>query len=426
MRNGIKMSKKLSIAVIERLKPNLEKDVFKWDEELRGFGIRVKSSGTKTFIIQYRNKYGKTRRLAIGQYGRLTPEEARKEAKIKLAEVERDKDPSAERKALKQTSTIKELCEAYKSDCEKGKVLSRGKTKKESTIKVDKGRIDRHIIPLLGSKVVEELSRLDVEKFMHDVIDGKTAGTFKTERHGLARVTGGSGTAKKSVDLLSAIFNYAIKRRLATHNPCDGVEKPKDGKRNRFLTPSEFKRLGEALIKFENNAGNKTVSDTIKALVLTGCRKSEVLELKAYDVDFDGNCLRLTDTKTGSQMRPCGAKPLILLKGRVKNNKNWVFPALRGDGHFVNLPKSLNAICKQAELDGVTAHTFRHSFATVAHELNYSELTIAGLLGHSSGSVTSKYAHHVDEALSNAATKVSSVIAERMGLIIEGNDNDKE
>ena len=412
----MRLKKKISNSSIEGLNLKPEKEYFAWDPELRNFGIRIKPSGTKTFIIQYRNKYGKTRRMAIGQYGRLTPNEARKEAKIKLAEVEGGKDPSAERKALKKASTVKELCEKYKADCKKGKVFRKGKLKKESTMKIDKGRIDRHIIPLIGSKMVEELSTPDVEKFMHDVIDGKTAGEFKTKKHGLARVTGGAGTAKKSVDLLSSIFNYARKCRLATHNPCEGVEKPEDGKRDRNLKSSEFKRLGEALVKFEDNAGNRTVSDTIKVLVLTGCRKSEILKLKASDVDFDGQCLRLADTKTGAQMRPCGETPLKLLKTRIENNKNWVFPALRGDGHFVNLSKFLNEICKQAELEGVTAHTFRHSFATVAHELNYSELTIAGLLGHSSGSVTSKYAHHVDEALSNAANKVSSLIAERMGL----------
>ncbi len=89
--------------------------------------------------------------------------------------------------------------------------------------------------------------------------------------------------------------------------------------------------------------------------------------------------------------------------------------AIRGNGPLVGLPKYLDVICKAARLKDVTAHTLRHSYATVAHELNYSELTIAGLLGHGAGTVTARYAHHVDHALAAAADHVSTTIANRMG-----------
>jgi len=149
---------------------------------------------------------------------------------------------------------------------------------------------------------------------------------------------------------------------------------------------------------------------------LTGCRKGEVLNLTADEVDLSGRFLRLVDTKTGDQWRPVGKAALDLFEAlSAEENSKWLFPAGRGEGHVVNLTKPMAKICIMADLEGVTAHTLRHSYATVAHELDYSELTISGLLGHSSNSVTSRYTHRVDKALARAADQVSAEISGRMG-----------
>lgn len=408
------MKTKLTKRSVDAIEPLLGKEMFVWDTETRGFGLRMKPSGTKTFIIQYRTDRGKTRRYAIGQHGRMTVEQARKQAKLKLAETEIGQDPSAVRKEVAHTRTVEEMCRTYFEEASAGRVLRRGQPKKASTLATDKGRIERHIVPMLGKKAVDELTRHDVETFMFDIRDGKTAKDVRTGPRGRARVKGGPGTAAKAVSLLSAIYNYAISKDWVEFNPCQGIEKPADKRRDRFLSKQEYIKLGEAIEEAIRTGTNKTALRAVVALMLTGCRKNEILTLRYKDVDVEGGCLRLPDTKTGKQIRPCGEKALVYLTENKGDPDNYIFPAYRGGGHLINVSKPIATLCKIAKIEGVTAHVFRHSFATVAHELNYSELTIAGLLGHSLGSVTARYAHHVDHALADAASRVSDEILLRL------------
>jgi integrase len=408
------MANKLTKKMIDELRPKAERDAFLWCGELRGFGVRVKPSGVKTFLIQYRTEHGHTRRYSLGQHGRLTVDEARKQAKIKLAEVAQGRDPSTARKSARQIKTVAELCDAYLLDARAGRVLYRGRPKSSYTLDIDEGRIKRHIKPRLGRKPLDAVTRTDVERFMHDVMDGVTAVDVKTGPHGRARVTGGPGAAAKAVSLLSAIYTYAMRRRWVEANPCAGIEKPADNKRHRYLTADDYAKLGLALRTARAEGVNGAALDAIEALALTGCRKGEILKLTTAEIDPDGHCLRLKGTKTGPQMRPCGQVVLAFLRRASQGCNAWVFPSSRADQPIVNLRKPFLQVCAIAGLEHVTPHVLRHSYATTAHELGYSELTIAGLLGHSAGSVTARYAHHVDQALSAAADKVSTLIAERL------------
>jgi hypothetical protein len=104
---------------------------------------------------------------------------------------------------------------------EAGRVLTRRKAaKKASTIATDRGRIDRHIKPLLGTMAVPAVTRADVEGFMHDVAEGKTAMRAKSRKlRGVAYVRGGKGTATRTVGLLGSIFSYAVRHRMRPDNP---------------------------------------------------------------------------------------------------------------------------------------------------------------------------------------------------------------
>lgn len=219
------MPNKLTKTAVDQLRSAAEQDAFLWCGELRGFGVRVKPSGVKTFLIQYRNAHGHTRRYALGQYGWLTVEQARKQAKIKTAEVAQGRDPSAARKSAREIKTVAELCDAYVVDARAGRVLYRGRPKSPYTLDIDEGRIRRHIKPRLGRKPLDALTRNDVDRFMHDVMDGVTAVDVKTGPHGRARVTGGRGAAAKAVSLLSAIYNYAMRKRWVEVNPCAGIKR---------------------------------------------------------------------------------------------------------------------------------------------------------------------------------------------------------
>src|SRR6202012_4951553 len=120
----------------------------------------------------------------------------------------------------------------------------------------------------------------------------------------------------------------------------------------------------------------------------TGCRKTEILSLPWSWFDEKARCIRFEDTKTGAQLRPIGIAAVWHIASqpeRMDEKKKkipWIFPADRGTGHFVGLPRVFERLCEQAKLEDVTLHTLRHTFAATAAELGFSELTIAGLLGH--------------------------------------------
>ncbi len=410
-----KSQQKLTKKVMDGLLAIPGKDYVIWDSELTGFGVRIKPSGKKSFTIKYRTENGRQRKTTLGSYGQLTVEQARKLARIELGKVAAGEDPATVRIQKKHAKNVGELCDQYYEDALNGKILYRGKAKSASTLQIDRGRINRHIKPLLGARPIDGLSRGEIEKFMFAVRDGKTALREKTGLRGLARVQGGMGTAKKAVSLLSSIYRYAIREGLIDYNPCQHVELPADKKRTRFLNEDEYSNFGKAVQTISMTTSYDLACKAITVLALTGCRRNEILKLKRREVDIKGRCLRLESTKTGAQIRPCGNVALEILRAQMHSHVNdFVFPSNRGDGSLVNIRTPMTKICKLAGFHDVTPHTLRHSYATVAHELGYSELTIAGLLGHSVASVTSRYAHHVDHVLADAADKVSGLIFERL------------
>jgi hypothetical protein len=173
-------------------------DYFVWDVEMPGFGLRVLPSGRKGYVVQYKTggRGGQTRRNTLGQHGVLTAEEARTEARKWLAERAKGNDPIAEHIANRKAETVEQLCRRYLSAAEQGLILGKGnRPKKHSTLSTDRGRVERHIIPLLGKKRVKDITTADVHRFMRDVITGKTAADVKTGFRGRAIVEGGAGTA---------------------------------------------------------------------------------------------------------------------------------------------------------------------------------------------------------------------------------------
>jgi hypothetical protein len=185
---------KITKRFIDALRPNPGGgDLFAWDDSLRGFGIRIKPSGSSSLLVQYRTRQGNTRRYSFGKVGTLTPEEARAKAKKLLAEVENGNDPSAQRHETREALTVAELCELYLEAARAGLVMTRfRKPKRNSTIAIDEGRVARHIVPLIGSKVAGTLARAAVQRMADSIAAGKTAGTFKSKARGKAIVGGGA------------------------------------------------------------------------------------------------------------------------------------------------------------------------------------------------------------------------------------------
>ncbi len=397
------------------------KERFIWDEgdgALKGFGLRILPSGVMSYLVQYRNSEGRTRRLVVARVGEMTPDEARLSAADKLKAVRHGADPSAERHANRTASTVSEICDWYIEEAGKGGLLGRGGRRiKASTLAMDKSRIETHVKPLIGNRTVNSLRLDDIEALQTDIERGKSARSRKG-RGGNA--SGGMGVAARTVGMLHTIFEAAQRKRLIKHNPATGVKKRTQGKHKRFLTLAEMETLGATMRELKETE-NRTGLAVIEALLMTGCRRNEILSLPKASLDVKACCIRFEDTKSGPQLRVIGMKAAQHLASQPSESEcTWVFPADRGEGHFIGLPAVLQRICKAAGLAGVTVNSLRHSFAATAAEMGFSELTIAGLLGHSVPGVTARYAHVPDAALVTAANRVSA----RIALALAGDTGD--
>ncbi|WP_334147176.1 tyrosine-type recombinase/integrase [Hyphomicrobium sp.] len=389
-----------------------EKDYFIWDDELPGFGLRIFASGKRSYLIQYRAA-GRTRRFTIGLHGIWTAETARQEAKVQLGRVASGDNPSEERQLDHKAITVKELCTLYLADLNAGLILGKGgRPKKATTIVTDTGRIERHIIPLIGARRVKDLTKADINKVLKDIMAGKTRVAVKTKKlRGKAIVRGGAGTATRTVGLLGGILTYAVEAGIIERNPAHGVKKPKDNVRKRRLSEAEYRTLGQMLRESATIEKYAMTVDIIRQIALTGCRRSEMISLMWTEADTDASCLRLEDSKEGESIRAIGLPVVEYLEERRKTAMGtYVFPGQGEDNAFGSFPNHWEQIFKDSPLADVTPHVLRHSFASIANDLGFTEVTIAALVGHSKGSVTSKYIHTLDTALIMAADTISGYI----------------
>ena len=401
---------KITKRAVDTLQSASGRDVFIWDSELRGFGVRMKPSGVRTFLIQYRNVEGRTRRLVLGQYGALTPENARDLAREKLAGVARGEDPSAERHAVRAGMSVSEVCDWYLEEAESGRILGRNRRPiKASTLKMDRSRIETHIKPLLGARLVSGLTLRDIEGMQADIAAGKSARGRKPGRGG--KSTGGSGVASRTVGTLRGLLGHATRLKVICKNPADGVRQLAVERRQRRLSDDELRHLGNIMRTVAAEGEHPTGLAAIRMMLLSGFRRMEVLGLERNWVSPRDHCVRFPDTKSGAQVRVLGEAAIPCVETAPgREGSPFVFPADWGDGHFVGVVRVLDRVCARANLDDVTPHVLRHTFASVAGDLGFSELTIAGLLGHSARGVTQRYIH-LDTALVVAADRVSAHVA---------------
>lgn len=401
------MATRLSKSVIDRAHSR-EADYFLWDGELKGFGIKIAKGGRKTYVCKYRVGSGRTaptRRMTIGAHGSpWTVDQARAEARKILGRAANSEDPAKEKQDKKKQITVAELCDLY---------LQHGTaTKKASTLATDRGRIERHIKPLLGKKKVRDVTRADIKRFLQDVANGKTATDERTGLRGRAIVRGGKGTASRTVGLLGGIFAYAFDCGLVEVNPVRGVKRFADRKGDRFLNQQELVALGQALRDGLEQGLNEQAIAILKLLVFTGARKGEIETLTWEAVDFDGGYLRLGDSKTGQKAFPLNAGALEVLAGIPRRDGSpFVFPSHRSEGYFEGTPKVWKKVRAMAGLDDVRLHDLRHSFASVAVSGGASLPIIGALLGHKNAATTQRYAHLHDDPLKAATNSIGGKIA---------------
>lgn len=400
---------KLTKRTVDAINPPAKRQIIYWDTEVKGLGVRVLPSGLKTFIVQYRNSEGIKRRINIARYGILTVEQARKEAMVKLAAVITGEDPAEEIHQARQGMTVAEMCDWYLTEARAGNILGRRNLPiKASSLDKDESRIRTHIKPLLGKRIVRQLTRADVEQMQSDIKNGKTARLRGSGRGGRPR--GGSAAASGSLGTLQAIIGHARHKGLLATHPTEGAKKLAGRKKTRRLSFAEIALLGKAIAYAERNGENPVALGVLRTLLLTGYRREEAQAMHRAWVNAERGYVAFPDTKGGAQLRAIGQAAITIIEDqpRVLGNPH-VFPSGVGDGPYTAVSACLRRVAKLAGIEGITPHTLRHTFGSVAGELGFSELTIRAMLGHASQNVTQDYIH-IDEALKLAVQRTSDEI----------------
>jgi integrase len=362
-----------------------------WDEELKGFGLRVWPSGRKVYIVKCRIK-GRQRFITIGSHGPVTAEQARVRAFEILSEAKGGRDPAREHDQERKAPTVKGLGERFLKE----HVAVRCKP---STQAEYKRSVELFINPKLGTRRVTDIERKDIAAL----------------HHGLSHTP---YQANRTLGVLSKMFNLAEVWGLRPDgsNPCLHVKKFTEQKRGRFLSPEEFAALGDTLRDVEEQGSeSQSAVNAIRLLMLTGCRLGEIMTLKWAYVDIKARELRLPDSKTGAKTVHFGTVATDVLESVTKLEDNPYVITGKNPGCRLNdLQHPWRRIRAQAGLDDVRIHDLRHSYASGALALGEGLPMIGKLLGHTQVQTTARYAHLANDPVKSAAGRVSDTIGAAM------------
>jgi integrase len=391
------------------------KEIKIWDDELKGFVLRVRPNGAKMYMVFYR--VGPRQRwFTIGRHGSpWTPETARRKAEELLYAARNGGDPQEEKVATREGLTVAQLIDLY---LEQGPIDK--PTKRATTWQIDRSNLKSHAEPLLGRKLAASLTSNDIADFQRAVAIGKTAKTEKSgKKRGRVIVTGGAGTAKRTMTTLAAMLQWAVRRGYVPANPAKGVATFNTQKRERYLSADEVRRLYEAIdVCVDNGNVHASHASIFRVLLLTGCRKSEIAALKWDEIDLQRKALVLPElrSKTGARRIPLSDEVLAELKKQPRIS-DFVFPAIKTDRAAkeerptVGLRRSWLRVCKAAKIEGVRIHDLRHSFASFAVEQGESLYVLGKALGHRKASTTERYAHLRDDPVRDLVERMSRHVA---------------
>jgi len=411
--------RKLTKSYVDGLRPSNKED-FYWDCELTGFGVKVFPSGTKSFVVQYRTPEGRTRRYTIGKLSdALTPDQARRVAKDLLASVVKGGDPQGDVEKRREAWTVNELMDAYlASEAFAGKA--------KSTRGADYGRINRHVRPLIGTRFADRVTTEELRRMHRAIVEGKTATRVKSGKpRGLARVTGGEGTADKAVLIVRAAYTWAIEQNYLVDNPAARIKVSPSGVRDTILEDENaYARVFRTLALLESQKQIRpAAADAIRVIALTGARRSEVLRLRWAWVDVDGSRVVIPPkkNKTGKvtgQARIIGLPDValeIILRQPREAEDEVVFRAAR-DGDEISLQRPWNLVRTMARVQrSLGLHGLRHSIGSHMAMSGSTINEIMEVLGHTQTSTAMRYIHFADRAKAILANRAATTALAGLG-----------
>ena len=366
------------------------KDTILFDEALPGFGLRIHPSGRKVWIVQARID-GRSRRIVIARYGEMRLAHARRRARDMLDRIRAGGNPADDIQQEKQTPIFREFAGEYLRRSE-----PHWKPSGRKTVRI---YLKARILPAFGKMPLDCIGPEDVAEWFDAASKEKP------------------GAANRALEVLRAMMFRAEEWGLRERdtNPCLGIEKNPRKKLARFLDTDELARLGRALDKHETRWPEAVAA--IRLLALTGCRRSEVLNLRWREIGNEA--LNLEDSKTGPRAAPLGkaVRALIETLPGSRDPETFLFPRYAVGRHPHCLTACWRAVCADAKLGSLRLHDLRHTAASHAVMSGENLPLVGKLLGHRQHRTTAGYAHLADEHLVEAAEKVGGIIAKLMGLI---------
>ena len=346
------------------------------DTERRGFGVQIQPSGRKRYFLQVQHR-GRRIWRTLGDASVLSLDEARTGADAVATSLREHAGPvAAPPERTKFEAVADEVFRRY------------GRRWKPRTRRVNAHYLGKHILPRFGGRQIADITRRDVRLWQ-------------------ASMRRTPVSADRSVPVLSVIMRQAeiYGYRPEHSNPCKGIRRYRRRGRERFLTPGEYASLGNALARHESR--DPSMAAALRLLVLTGCRKSEILELE-WSSYREGN-LYLPDSKTGPRTVWLSGPARRVLDALPRKGR-WVFQAKRSRGHLTKIDRLWFVVRAEAGLTDVRLHDLRHSYASVAMLRGEPLPVIGALLGHADPGTTLKYLHLSDATAQEAVQTMAAVL----------------
>lgn len=375
--------RRLTDAAVARLRPEA-REYTVWDRSAPGLGVRVRPTGGKSYVLLRATPAG-SRRVSLGAVETMGVEEARRECLARLAEPGPEREEASARPIpLLKDFVAGEWNRAY------------FERYKPSTRKGVSSLLSGRILTAFGSTPLDRIAQAAVRQWFD--AHSRTA----------------PGNANHALDLLRLIMNFAIARGYIDANPAAGIVRNRRPRLTRFLSREEVARLHAALDR-QTRKDDRDQADIVRLLLLTGCRKSEIVRLRWSEVRDDA--IALEDGKTGPRTVPLNSGARRILDGRKPGESPFVFPSPRDPSRPVSTELRLwNRVRCEAGIEDVRIHDLRHTHASHAVMNGVPVPVVSRLLGHSNVRMTLRYAHLGDREIEAAAERVGQAMAELMGL----------
>jgi integrase len=378
---------KVTKRTVDALNPTPDRDQLLWDDEIPGFGVRCRRSGAKTYFLKYRTQGGRQHWLTLGPHGALTPEQARKVARREKAAISEGANPSVERERKRHENNVAEVAERYLAEY----VAAHNKA---STAAEARRIIETRIKPALGAIKISELDRADV-KAWHQTM---SATPYEANR----------ALAYCSRMLALAVTEW----QLREDNPCAGIKRFPEKKRERFFSDDELARIGEALAAAERE-GTELPGFIllVRLLAVTGMRLGEALALQWADVELPTHAVRLRDAKAGARTVYLGAAAVVILDAVPDKSGHVVHGP---DGTPLPDSRIQHAWARLRERAGIPdgrLHDLRHSVGTFAALAGANAFVVRDLLGHKTLAMTGRYVERAADMVRATADAVSNRVA---------------